>query len=223
MRKQWYKKSWGIGAIIILILIAVWFIHGKNIKKPIPQTTIETVAPNERTLHVASEYKYIPDRDLTEEPGKESTIKGISMYAEGKYEEAKAFLEHAAKEGNADAKALLGKMYVYGQGVARDTLKGLEYLEDAAERGSDYAKAELGTLYVEGKEGVEKAGDKGLELIHRAIENGKYYGYLAMAKLHAAGEGVEQSSEKAIEYLKQAGEHGYRYAAEEIEKLKEKL
>lgn len=224
MRKPWYQTGWGIAIIIIVALLAVWFMYDRHAKKIALSTThpaTETVTPTEHILHGSS--WYIPDREQVEEPGKEATHKGIDMYTEGKYEEAKEFLEHGTAEGNADAKALLGKMYIFGYGIVKDVEKGVEYLEDAVEHGSEYAMAELGTLFVEGKHGVEKASDKGLELIRRAMGGSKYYGYLAMAKLYEAGDNVEQSTKKAIEYMEEAGKHGYRFAAEELEKLREKL
>lgn len=222
------RKRWLIWVVIIIALLSVLYIYKR-------QKWEKIEVPPAQHQESSSEYKMeeitpmfgmsstVPDEDELTEPGKAAAKEGVSLYMKEKYEEAKEFLERAAEEGNADAKALLGKMYILGRGVGKDVEKGLDYLEDAAERGSSYAMSELGMLYIEGRHGVEKAADKGLSLIHRSIEAGKYYGYLAMAKLHAAGESVEHSIEKAIEYLKQAGERGYKYAAEEIEKLKEKL
>jgi len=219
VKKPWYKSGLGIAILVIVLLSALGLFYKREMRQsdePVQEAIPEiTQSDNSRGIPL--------DEDTVEEPGKQDTIEGIKMYMEEKYEEAKDFLEKAAEEGNADAKALLGKMYIFGHGVVKDTKKGLEYLEDAVERGSSYAMSELGTLYIHGKDGVEHAADKGMELINRAIGHGKYYGYLAMAKLYEAGESVEQSTEKAISYLEQAGENGYRYAKDEIEKLREKL
>lgn len=222
MKTPWYKSSMGIAAITIILLLALGVYYWRE------RTEKQAIITEEAILGtIAQNYQYtleIPmDEDGIVEPGREATLEGIKLYGEEKYESAKAFLEKAIEEGNSDAKALLGKMYVYGHGVAVDTKKGLDYLEDAAEKGSSYAMSELGILYVRGSHGVEHAADKGMALIKRAMEHGKYYGYLAMAELHKAGEGVERSAEKAVHYLEEAGKHGYRYAQEEIVKLKEKL
>lgn len=228
MNEKSRKKRWLVLVIVIIALLSLLYIYKRDKWEKIE-------VPPIRHQESGGEYKMeeikpmfgrgdmVPDEDELAEPGESAAKEGVRLYVKEKYEEAKEFLERAAEEGNADAKALLGKMYVMGRGVGQDVEKGLEYLEDAAERGSSYAMSELGMLYVEGRHGVEKAADKGLALIHRSIESGKYYGYLAMARLHAAGESVELSIEKAIEYIKQAGERGYKYAMEEIEKLKEKL
>lgn len=221
------KKVWIIAAIVIVVLLAFVSTRKKEEKREVETPAItqqeSETRDNGAENRIGDRYDLLLNEDDIEEPGKTAASEGINLYVKEKYEEAKEFLEKAAEEGNADAKALLGKMYVSGHGVVQDMKKGLEYLEDAVERGSSYAMAELGLLYAEGKHGVEKAADKGVELIKRSIEAGKYYGYLAMAKLHLMGEGVEHSVEKAVDYLKQAGEHGYKHAAEEIEKLKEKL
>lgn len=221
------RKRWAILVVVIIALLSLLYIYKRDKWEKIEVPPVQNQESSEYRMEEINpmfgrDYM-VPDEEDLAEPGKEATKEGVSLYVKEKYEEAKEFLERAAEEGNADAKALLGKMYVLGRGVGQDVKKGIEYLEDAAERGSSYAMSELGMLYVEGKHGVEKAADKGLELINRSIESGKYYGYLAMAKLHAVGESVELNIEKAIEYIKQAGEHGYKFAAEEIEKLKEKL
>lgn len=228
MNEKSRKKLWLILVIGIIALLSVLYIYKKDKweKIEVPPVQNQESSGEYRMEEITSVYvrgDTVPDEDDLSEPGKEAAKEGIRLYAKEKYEEAKEFLERAAEEGNADAKALLGKMYVLGRGVGQDVKKGIDYLEDAAERGSSYAMSELGVLYVEGRHGVEKAADKGMSLIRRSMESGKYYGYLAMAKLHAAGESVELSIEKAIEYIKEAGERGYKFAAEEIEKLKEKL
>lgn len=222
-------KTWVIVLIVVAVALALFYFYKmrgeRQVIETAPPASIESSDQDrsENLEPISKEPELVPDYELLDEPGKTHAEEGVKLYIEEKYEEAKEFLEKAAKEGNAEAKALLGKMYVLGRGGVQDVKKGLEYLEDAVEHGSSYAMAELGKLYVEGKHGVEKATDKGLDLIHRSIDKGQYYGHLAMARLHEAGEGVEHSVEKAIEYLKQAGERGYRLAAEEIEKLKEKL
>lgn len=227
MNEKSRKKRWLILVMVIVALLSLLYIYKMDRWEKIEVPPIQNQESSEYRMEEISPVfgrgGMVPDEDDVTEPAKETTKEGIRLYVKEKYEEAKEFLERAAEEGNADAKALLGKMYIMGHGVGQDVKKGLDYLEDAAERGSSYAMSELGTLYAEGRHGVEKAADKGIALIRRSMESGKYYGYLAMAKLHAAGESVELSIEKAIEYIKQAGERGYKFAAEEIEKLKEKL
>lgn len=49
------------------------------------------------------------------------------------YAEDIAVCEEAAQKGNAYANYKLGKMYIDGKGVAKDTKRGLEYLKKAAE------------------------------------------------------------------------------------------
>lgn len=218
------KKKWLITIFIIITLLILWSAY----KKAVNRHEVVSLNTAENSIikpsgHLFETGRLAPDMELIEEPGKTNTNEGISMYMENKYENAKDYLERAAEEGNADAKALLGQMYILGRGVVQDTAKGLAHLEDAVKDGSSFAMTELGMLYIEGRHGVEQAFDKGAELINQAIKNGKYYGYLAMAKLYDAGENIEQSTEKAIDYMRQAGEHGYKYAAEEIEKLKAKL
>lgn len=222
------KMRWiAIIAIIIALLgFGYHYMRSRGEIVDVPRLANNEAGNGQITVeefHVEDRLEAVPEGEEIDEPGKQAAQEGIKLYIEKKYEEAKEFLEKAAAEGNADAKALLGKMYVLGQGVVEDVKKGLDYLEDAAERGSSYAMAELGKFYVEGKHGVEKATDKGLEFIKKSIDTGGYYGHLAMARLYELGEGVEHSTEKAVEYLEEAGKKGYKFALEEIEKIKAKF
>lgn len=137
----------------------------------------------------------------------------------GDYREAKRLLENAASKGNAEAKAMLGSMYVFGQGMAADAQKGLVMLEEAAEEGSAYAKSTLGNWYVRGEQGLTKNIGKGLTLIDEASGSGEYYRYVAKARLYEDGVGVEKDSDKAISYFREAAEHGYSDAESHIAEI----
>ncbi len=62
-------------------------------------------------------------------------------------EEAAYWTEKAAKNGDIEAMAQLGRMYYYGQGVERDLRKGRDLMEYAAEQGSASAAYTLGRHY----------------------------------------------------------------------------
>lgn len=230
LRQKFDGKSWVILLVTVAVLLIIFSFYKKGgrvvrtaeVQPSPPLESGSKERPEELELMVGR-YVLMPEYEKTDEAGNTTAKEGIKLYAEEKYEEAKEFLEKAAEEGHSDAKALLGKMYVFGHGVSKDVKRGIDYLEDAAEHGSSYAAAELGALYVEGRHGVEKAVDKGLNFIRKSIEGSHYYGHLAMARLYEVGEGVEQSTEQAIEHLKAAGERGYKYAADEIDKLRGKI
>lgn len=90
-----------------------------------------------------------------------------------------------------------------------------EYLEKATNE--DYQDA--GEMYAHGSAGLEKNAERGIRLIEKAIERGKYYGYVAMAKLYETGAGVEKDFDKALFYYEQAAQHSYLQARNEIEEI----
>lgn len=56
-----------------------------------------------------------------------------------------------ARDGFPYAQAMLGNMYLYGEGVAEDDAKALLWLTRAARRGDDMAFNWLGIMYAEGR------------------------------------------------------------------------
>ncbi len=62
------------------------------------------------------------------------------MYTEGQgvrqdYQQAFAWYQKAAEQGNAGAQNNLGLMYYNGKGVEQDYIKALEWYQKAAEQG----------------------------------------------------------------------------------------
>ncbi|HET7493379.1 MAG TPA: hypothetical protein VFK01_16025 [Bradyrhizobium sp.] len=68
---------------------------------------------------------------------------GVAAYNRGDYVPAIAVFRELAKQGNAEAQALLGAMYRRGQGVKRSSVRAFVWLSRAASRGNVKAKAEL--------------------------------------------------------------------------------
>ena len=81
----------------------------------------------------------------------------FSQYALGKLlqsqkrmEKAVSCYEKAAVQGNNYAAYRLGRMYLEGTDVPKDTAKAVEYLTNAAQEGNQYAQYTLGKLYLAG-------------------------------------------------------------------------
>ncbi len=83
------------------------------------------------------------------------TIEEIfSIYKKRKYADIKSTLESMAQYSSHDAEELLGIMYLYGQGVTKDSKKAFDLLTKAAEAGRPLAEHHLGVMYFTG-EGME--------------------------------------------------------------------
>ena len=57
----------------------------------------------------------------------------------------------AGVQGHADAQAILGTMFEYGEGVAQDTAEAIRWYRLAAEQGHDNAQHQLGVLESESR------------------------------------------------------------------------
>ena len=63
-----------------------------------------------------------------------------------------SWYKKAAAQGNLWADYRLGKLYLEGKDVPKDTAKAVEYLSDAAQEGNQYAQYTLGKLYLTGED-----------------------------------------------------------------------
>lgn len=202
--KKKRKNSWIPWALIALVVLLGLFLYHHHMKKKavtsIPENVAETVVEKEELAR--EELKF-----------------GMEHYLRDDFKEAHIALKSAWDKGNVDAKAIIGSMYVLGQGVPKETDKGMKMLDEASEHGSAFAKSTLGEWYVHGRHGLEKNTEKGLGLIQEAIDTGKYYGYVAKARLYEDGAGLDKDFDKAIEYLKEAGARGYERAGSDIEAI----
>ena len=77
---------------------------------------------------------------------------GKLLQSQKRMEEAVSCYEKAAVQGNNYAAYRLGRMYLEGTDVPKDTAKAVEYLTDAAQEGNQYAQYTLGKLYLTGED-----------------------------------------------------------------------
>ena len=92
----------------------------------------------------------------------------------GRISEAIPWYEQAAEGGNPFASYQLGKLYLAGDAVPKDTAKAFEYLTEAAEQGSSQAQYILGKLYLLGNE-VERDREAAAQWLTLAAAQGHEY------------------------------------------------
>ena len=122
----------------------------------------------------------------------------------------KLFTE-AANGGITVAKYKLGKMFLNGDGVEKDTRKAIEWLKQSAAEENEFAEYALGRLFLKGEE-VEKdifAAEK--YLLKSASRGNKYAAYL-LGKEYLSGENFGKDAMKAVEYLELAAEKDFEPA-----------
>ncbi len=112
-----------------------------------------------------------------------------------------------AEQGDAQAQHLVGRRYYFGDGVAEDRKKAVQWQTMAADQGHATAQYVLGLLYSMG-EGVPEDKAKAVALITRSAEQGLAEAQHALGVMYQTGEGVAQDTEKAQEWLSRATAHG---------------
>ncbi len=137
------------------------------------------------------------------------------------YQQAAAYYELAAEQGNADAMVELGALYQAGLGVKGQSFaKAAEYFEMAVNLGSPRGQVNLAGLYYNGT-GVEQSYEKAAEYYRLAADQNYYVGQINLAKMYEEGTGVEQDYEKAAEYYRMAADQESIVAKNALKRLKE--
>ena len=85
-----------------------------------------------------------------------------------------SWYEKAAAQGDPYAAYRLGKLYLMGKDVPKDSAKALEYLNASARQGSQYAQYTLGKLYLTG-EGVAQDREQAYRWFQASASQGNEY------------------------------------------------
>ena len=83
-------------------------------------------------------------------------------------------MKEAAGNGNHFAAYRLGKEYLTGEVVAKDTIKAVEWFSQSAEAGNQYAQYALGKLYLTGQ-GVKQDRERAWAYFYESAEQGNEY------------------------------------------------
>ena len=106
-----------------------------------------------------------------------------------------------SSDNNGNCSVELGKLYLLGNGVNEDYLKGIKYLKKAENENNLEAADWLGYCYLFGEYGVEQDNRKAVYYLKKGAEGGyheskKYLGYC-----YGTGSGVEKNLSKSLELL----------------------
>jgi TPR repeat protein len=96
----------------------------------------------------------------------------------------------AAAQGDLKALATAGFQYLEGEGVAKDTAKGVSLMTDAANRGDAYSIHLLGMMYYSGTEGVEVDRTKAYYWHVKDAEAGNKRALAALCRMAGTGSGT---------------------------------
>ena len=97
----------------------------------------------------------------------------LSCYGQQSLDFAEALESYrkAAEQGHPGAQFLLGGMYFYGLGVAKDDAEAVKWYRKAAEQGDEGAQHKLGLMYAKGS-GVATDDAEAVKWYRKAAEQG---------------------------------------------------
>jgi hypothetical protein len=108
--------------------------------------------------------------------------------------------------------------YYYGQGVARDYAKALEWYRKAADQGYADGEDSLGYMYYHGL-GVTQDYAEALKWCRKAADQGNAYGEAHVGDIYYFGNGVARDYAKALEWYRKAADQGYADARVALKRL----
>jgi TPR repeat protein len=126
-----------------------------------------------------------------------------AAYDRGKYAVALDLWQPLAEQGNPDAQAGLGSLYLGGYGVARDEAAAMAWFRKAAEQGNAGGQFSLGSLYYGRKEYSPAAA-----WYRRSSEQGNALAQIRLARLYAEGLGMARDNVQAFRWFAVAAARG---------------
>jgi TPR repeat protein len=126
----------------------------------------------------------------------------VRAYEQKDYRAAVPAMTRLSEQGHPGAQAVLGRMYLYGEGIAKNPQEGLRWLEKSADQGYEPAMFSLGNIYSEGRAGA-KDTEKAAHWFRQSAARGSER---AKEKLRALGVSLtepEAANEKPTEPVKE--------------------
>jgi uncharacterized protein len=118
-----------------------------------------------------------------------------------------------AQQGNADAQANMGKMYLMGQGVLRDPDEAVKWFMASAVQGNADAQFFLGSFYLLPHRDIAK----GLKWLRFSAEQGNQDAQLLLGKTYLEGtEGLPSDPVQAEMWLRLAADHNLLFYQNEL-------
>jgi uncharacterized protein len=126
------------------------------------------------------------------------------------------YLIKKAEQGDAEAQALLGRMYSMGNIITHSYTEAVKWYWEAAKQGNASAQYNLGGMYEEGDGGLAKDPVEAAKWYRKAAEQGHARAQNNLASLYSAGQGVPQNHAEAIKWYIKSAEQGNAKARENL-------
>jgi len=122
-------------------------------------------------------------------------------------EESIQLLTPQAERGDGEAALLLGNMYLYGRGVARDYPPARKWLDIAAKDGHSDALFNLGAIYDKAL-GVDRDAPQAVKWFTLAADQRDPEAQLNLALFYIKGDGVPKDVASAEQWLQRSADNG---------------
>src|SRR5206468_10716792 len=119
-----------------------------------------------------------------------------AAYDRGRYAFALEVWQPLAEQGNPDAQAGLGALYLNGLGVTRDEAAAMVWFRKAAEQGHANGQFSLASLYYGRKEYSPAAS-----WYRRAADQGNALAQIRLARMYAEGPGLARDYVQAFKWF----------------------
>ena len=135
-------------------------------------------------------------------------------------EESKVYqLFRSARNDNVRAQFQLANCYLNGNGVEKNSKKGMDWLKEAAENGYVPAQLKLGKIYYKGNEVTDS--DKGMAAhwLEKAAEGRDPVAQYELGKMYYYGDGIPQNEAEGLLWLRESSKNGNNRARDLYDNL----
>lgn len=146
-----------------------------------------------------------------------STLKEAEAILEagnGNYEKAFDIFKGLADEGNMDAQAYLGNLYLHGVGVDKNEEKGVGILQELVIKGNVFSQ-----LFMARRLDSKSKYKEAAKLYLLAADQGNEFAQYSIGMNYIYGAGVVESYTKAIEWVSKSAEQGFDIAQIRLGKI----
>jgi TPR repeat protein/serine/threonine protein kinase len=133
----------------------------------------------------------------------EATVKKLARQPT----EALALFRQSASLGEPRAMAEIGKLYLAGQGVGKDTKEAVTWFRKAAEAGNPSGMVFLASMYGQGS-GVARDDGEAVRWFRKAAEAGDRIGMDGLGQVYANGRGLPKDGGEAVRWFGKAADAG---------------
>lgn len=140
---------------------------------------------------------------------------GIEGVIPQNFELSFSYFEKSANQGHSSSMAILGWMYLSGEGVTKSEHEAFEWLKIGAASNDPFAQFVLAGMYDFGVF-VAESKDIAAHWYEQSAIQGNDLAQVILAEKYLEGEGVEQSENEAFEWFHESAEQGNMYAQYEL-------